>query len=58
MICIKTEIPQEIYDIDDELKVIDKRKDEVYAPAYWWGIMLLINSIPTKIFKRLTKNEI
>jgi hypothetical protein len=36
-------------------KAIDKRKDEVYAPAYWWGIMLLINSIPTKLFKRLTK---
>lgn len=37
------------------VKAIDKRKDEVYTPSYWWGIMILFNSIPTKIFKRLTK---
>ena len=29
MICIKTEIPQEIYDIDDELKAIYHSKDTV-----------------------------
>ena len=27
MICIKTDIPQEIYDIDDELKAIYHSKD-------------------------------
>ena len=29
MICIKTTIPQEIYDIDDELKAIYHSKDAV-----------------------------
>ncbi len=29
MICIKTDIPQEIYDIDDELKAIYHSKDAV-----------------------------
>ena len=30
MICIKTEIPQKICDIDDELKAIYHSKDTVY----------------------------
>ena len=29
MICMKTEIPQEIFDIDDELKVIYHSKDTI-----------------------------
>jgi len=31
---------------------IDKRKDEVYVPAFWWVVMMLIKSIPTVFFKK------
>ena len=34
IICIKTEIPQEICDIDDELKAIYHSKDTVYIWAF------------------------
>jgi decaprenylphospho-beta-D-erythro-pentofuranosid-2-ulose 2-reductase len=34
-------------------KAILKRKDVVYTPHYWFFIMLIIKSIPEKIFKRL-----
>lgn len=30
-----------------------KRKDVVYLPFFWWGIMLIIKSIPEKVFKKL-----
>ncbi len=35
-------------------KAIDLRKDEVYVPSFWWGIMLVIKAIPESIFKKLT----
>ena len=31
---------------------IDKRKDEVYVPAFWWAIMVIIRLIPIALFKR------
>lgn len=31
---------------------VDKRKDEVYIPAFWWAIMLVIKIIPQGLFKR------
>jgi len=34
MICIKTEIPQEICDIDDELKAIYHSKDTVFVYGF------------------------
>jgi decaprenylphospho-beta-D-erythro-pentofuranosid-2-ulose 2-reductase len=31
---------------------IDKKKDEVYVPAFWWLIMLMIKVVPARFFKR------
>ncbi|AOS81070.1 MULTISPECIES: SDR family oxidoreductase [Hydrogenophaga] len=36
------------------LRGIAKRRDVVYAPWYWWGVMLVIRSIPERIFKKLS----
>lgn len=33
---------------------MQKGKDDVYLPAFWWGIMLIIKHIPEFIFKRLS----
>lgn len=35
------------------LKAIEKRKDVVYTPPFWALIMLIIRSIPGRIFKKL-----
>jgi short-subunit dehydrogenase len=35
------------------VRAIDKRKDEVYIPAFWWAVMAVIKTIPTKIFKSI-----
>jgi decaprenylphospho-beta-D-erythro-pentofuranosid-2-ulose 2-reductase len=35
------------------VRAIDKRKDEVYVPAFWWAVMAVIKTIPTKIFKSI-----
>ena len=37
-------------DID---RAIRKQKDVIYTPWFWWGIMLIIRSIPEFVFKRL-----
>ena len=34
------------------VRAIEKRKDEVYVPAYWLGIMKIISIIPQSFFKR------
>jgi hypothetical protein len=31
---------------------IDKRKNLIYTPRFWWGIMLVIRSVPQFMFKR------
>jgi decaprenylphospho-beta-D-erythro-pentofuranosid-2-ulose 2-reductase len=36
------------------LRAIDKQQDVVYLPRYWRLIMLIIRSIPEKLFKRLS----
>lgn len=33
------------------VKAMDQRKDEVYVPAFWWGIMAIIKILPDVIFK-------
>jgi decaprenylphospho-beta-D-erythro-pentofuranosid-2-ulose 2-reductase len=38
------------YDIDQALL---KRKDVLYTPWFWWGIMTLIRALPEAVFKRL-----
>lgn len=35
------------------VKAIDKKRDIVYLPWFWWGIMLIIKSIPERIFKKM-----
>jgi short-subunit dehydrogenase len=30
-----------------------KKRDIVYAPLFWWGIMTIIRHIPERIFKKL-----
>jgi short-subunit dehydrogenase len=37
----------------DIVRAIDRRKNVVYTPWFWWGIMGIIKSIPEPIFKRL-----
>lgn len=35
------------------VKAIDQRKDEVYVPAFWWGIMAIIKALPNLLFARM-----
>jgi short-subunit dehydrogenase len=32
---------------------VEKRRDVVYAPWFWWGVMGLILAVPEWVFKRL-----
>lgn len=36
------------------VKAIDKKKDVVYLPGFWWLILTLIRLVPEQIFKRLS----
>jgi decaprenylphospho-beta-D-erythro-pentofuranosid-2-ulose 2-reductase len=38
-------------DID---KAIEKNKDVLYTPGFWWLIMCIIRSVPEQLFKRLS----
>lgn len=38
----------------DILRAIDKQSSVRYTPWFWWGIMLIIRSIPDKVFRRLS----
>jgi short-subunit dehydrogenase len=35
------------------LRAVAKKRDIVYAPFFWWGIMTIIKHIPERIFKKL-----
>jgi short-subunit dehydrogenase len=35
------------------LAAVKKKRDIVYAPLFWWGIMTIIRHIPERIFKKL-----
>lgn len=35
------------------VRAIEKRRDVVYLPAFWRGIMLIVRMIPGRIFKKL-----
>ena len=35
------------------VEAIDKRKDEVYIPGFWWLVMALIKMIPNKVFNKI-----
>ena len=34
-------------------RAVTRGKDVAYLPWFWWGIMLIIKSIPERVFKRL-----
>jgi short-subunit dehydrogenase len=36
------------------LKAIDRKRNEVYLPWFWYGIMWVIRHLPERIFKRLS----
>lgn len=35
------------------VKAMDKRKDEIYIPTFWWAVLRVISVIPTAFFKRI-----
>jgi decaprenylphospho-beta-D-erythro-pentofuranosid-2-ulose 2-reductase len=37
----------------DILRAIDRRKDVLYTPRFWGAIMLVVRSIPRRIFKKM-----
>ena len=39
------------------LKAVEKRKDIVYVPFFWWPIMTIIKLIPESIYKGLSIGE-
>jgi len=36
----------------DIVRGIDRKKDVLYTPWFWWGIMLIIRNVPRFVFKR------
>lgn len=38
----------------DIVRAMEKRKDVVYTPGFWWAIMRLIKFIPEFVFRRLS----
>jgi decaprenylphospho-beta-D-erythro-pentofuranosid-2-ulose 2-reductase len=36
------------------VKAMDARRDVLYTPFFWWGIMTIIRAIPESIFKKLS----
>jgi decaprenylphospho-beta-D-erythro-pentofuranosid-2-ulose 2-reductase len=36
------------------ISAFEKKRDVIYVPWFWWGIMTIICHIPEKIFKRLS----
>ena len=36
------------------VKAIDKKKAEVYVPSFWSLIMIMIKTIPSNLFKRIS----
>ncbi len=37
----------------DIVKAIDKKKQTIYTPFFWWGIMTILKCLPEKIFRKL-----
>ena len=34
------------------VQAVDKKKNEVYVPTFWWPVMVIIRLLPSSIFKR------
>lgn len=37
----------------DIVQALERRRDEIYTPWFWWGIMRVVKAIPESLFKRL-----
>ncbi len=38
---------------DKIVRAIDAKKNEVYVPAFWWAVMVIIKTVPVAVFKKL-----
>ncbi|MEL7025749.1 MAG: SDR family NAD(P)-dependent oxidoreductase [Pseudomonadota bacterium] len=38
----------------DILRAVDKKRNVIYTPFFWWGIMTIIRFIPEPIFKKMS----
>jgi short-subunit dehydrogenase len=38
----------------DILKAVEKKKNVIYTPGFWWLIMTIIKLVPERIFKKLS----
>ena len=38
----------------DILRAVDKKKNVIYTPGFWWAIMTIIRLVPEPIFKKLS----
>lgn len=38
----------------DILKAVEKKKNVIYTPSFWWLIMTIIKLIPERVFKKLS----
>lgn len=38
----------------DILKAVEKRRNVIYTPGFWWVIMTIIKLVPERIFKKLS----
>jgi short-subunit dehydrogenase len=47
-----TSTPEQV--ADRVVSAIEKKNDEIYVGRIWWLVMLIIRSIPERIFKRLS----
>jgi short-subunit dehydrogenase len=36
----------------DIVRAVERKKDVLYTPWFWWGIMLIIRNVPRFVFKR------
>ena len=36
------------------VRAIERKRDEVYLPGFWWMIMAIIRHVPERVFKRLS----
>ena len=36
------------------VRAIERERDEVYLPGFWWMIMAIIRHVPERVFKRLS----
>lgn len=35
------------------VRAIDTRKDEVYVPAFWWAVMMVVRALPISLLKKV-----